>query len=120
MPKKELIASILKAVHSGFRYISDFDQYAEEDVWALPTKVGGDCEDFALACRKLVRAAGLESRLVICQIETGEVHCVLYVEDQYVMDNRWRYVPEMHQLPYVWLAASGLEAGDPWRAILSV
>lgn len=124
MQKKEQIASILAKVHSTFKYVTDVQQYGEREVWALPTEVGGDCEDFALACRKLVREAGIESRLALCCVETGEMHCVLLVDIRkyffkttYVLDNRFKVVRKKQRLPYRWLAASGLEAGQPWRAI---
>ena len=39
--------------------VGDRSQYGREEVWALPSPRGGDCEDLALLKKKLLIEAGL-------------------------------------------------------------
>ena len=45
-----------------------------------------DCDGFCLACRSLLRKAGIPSRLVYCEIENNG-HLVVEV-DGWILDNR--------------------------------
>lgn len=110
-------------VFRRFEYKYDHVQYDQEEKWVMPTEhfdgttsIVGDCEDFALACRKLCRDAGIETRLVVCLTETGEGHCVLECNG-WILDNRHRRVRSRDDLDYQWLAISGYDAGDDWHTI---
>lgn len=111
-------------VSSKFTYETDQDQYGVAEKWVMPgpeftggIPVTGDCEDFALACRKLCRDAGIRSRLVLCLLE-GEGHCVLEV-DGWILCNNQSSVRSRDNLTgeYQWWAISGYEPGDEWRLI---
>lgn len=114
-----LLSDILDRVHDGFTYVTDEEQYGEVESWDMPDdvdNVSDDCDGFALACRQLVREAGLESRLVICKTETGEGHMVLAVGN-YILDNRYNRVKlksTLERVGYEWVYVSGLEKGDLW------
>ena len=43
-----IATSINLRVNRTYREISDARQYKRREFWALPTALGGDCEDFAL------------------------------------------------------------------------
>jgi predicted transglutaminase-like cysteine proteinase len=121
----------LDQIHSEvfrkFKYEFDKDQYGMVEKWIMPDegfdgsqRIVGDCEDFALACRKLCRDRGITtSRLVVCMTETNEGHCVLEVNG-WILDNRRRHVvtrDELEQEGYKWVAISGYESGDNWHKI---
>lgn len=112
------IADIFHHVKRRFVYITDREQYQQEEKWVLPAGaiLNGDCEDFALACRALCREHGIQSRLVLCKVETGEMHCVLEC-DGLILDSRMKEVKKIDDLPYQWLAMSGYEKGEDWRVI---
>lgn len=77
-----------------------------------------DCDGFCLACRILLRKAGIPSRLVYCEIENNG-HLVVEV-DGWILDNRQRAVmPNTLLNDYVWMAISGYQSGDPWCRILN-
>ena len=111
----------------GFRYVSDQRQYDKIEDWRIPEDCGrvtGDCDDFAIACRSLLREKGhKESRLLFCLTENGGGHliCVL---GKMALDNRQRSPIEIETLAnrigYKFISISGTNPGDPWRTILSI
>lgn len=115
------LRKIHKSIHTGFEYVTDLQQYNFPEVWKIPDnpyKIKGDCEDFALGCRKLCRSIGLPTRLVICLTETGEGHCVLECNG-WILDNRYKKVMNRNRVNYTWKIISGFEAGEPWREIVN-
>lgn len=110
----------------GFRYVSDQRQYDKIEDWRIPEDldghVTGDCDDFAIACRSLLREKGHEPRLLFCLTENGGGHliCVL---GKMALDNRQRSPIEIETLAnrigYKFISISGTTPGDPWRTILS-
>lgn len=117
----------LKKVHSlvfkNFEYQTDKEQYGVIEKWVEPDtsyngrqKLVGDCEDFALHCRKLLREKGIKTRLVFCTVEDGSGHLVLEASG-FILDNReTRVVTNAHLMRkgYTFLKISGFESGDPW------
>ena len=107
-----------------FVYTPDSDQFNMPEYWMRPVEIPdppeilrGDRDDFALACRKQLRQAGINNnRLVFCYVETGGGHLVCEVEG-WILDNRQRQVMRRDDIPYAWLKISGYHSGDPWRRI---
>lgn len=118
---------IHRLVFDNFTYKTDKKQYGVIEHWVQPDdsydgtqKLVGDCEDFALHCRKLCRDANLKTRLVFCKDETGEGHLVLEC-DGLILDNRQRSVVTNTRLMkkgYEFISMSGYEPGEPWKEIL--
>jgi predicted transglutaminase-like cysteine proteinase len=125
---KTIARKIHKKVFSNFSYMTDLKQHGVEENWTMPDityngsqRFTGDCEDFALACRKLIREAGIKSRLVYCTVEDGEGHCVLEVNG-YILDNRQHNLVSNRTLVkkgYNFIAISGYESKDTWRKLNS-
>ena len=123
---KTIAKQIHKKVFSKFSYITDLEKYGVEEKWVMPDitfngtqKFTGDCEDFALACRKLIREAGIKSRLVYCVVEDGSGHCVLEVNG-YILDNRFPTLLSNTKLVkkgYKFIAISGYESGEDWKKL---
>lgn len=115
-------------VRYGFRYVSDQDQYDKIEDWRLPEdcdeRVTGDCDDFAIACRHLLREKGYDTpRLLLCLTENGGGHliCVL---GKMALDNRQTYPVEVETLAnrigYKFISISGTNPGDPWTKIAGI
>ena len=123
MTDKKILNKIFNLVKKNFTYDYDSSVYGVDEKWSVPdetydgtSKFKGDCEDFALACRKLCRDEGLDTRLVVCNTKAG-LHCVLECEG-WILDcssdsvlNRDSY----HD--YKWLYISGYQPGDRWHRI---
>ena len=83
---------------------------ASGDFWQVREKRGyGDCEDFALTLRKMLRAQFPEAtnafRIATAFTETGEYHAVLSIEtDQgtLICDIRYRRCQDWATMPYTW------------------
>ncbi|TXH13255.1 MAG: hypothetical protein E6R03_11695, partial [Hyphomicrobiaceae bacterium] len=114
-----------------FTYEHDIDKHGEWEHWGSPDeliamlaadgKVTGDCDDFALICRQILRFKNIPSRLVVCLAENGGGHLVCSPEGTgMVLDNRFERVmrrDELEHLGYQWVSMSGLERGEPWVKI---
>lgn len=119
----------LDAIHTTvlnhFTYKTDMDQYGVDEKWVMPsptyrgaTAIVGDCEDFALACRKLCRDSGLQTRLVVCSLR-GEGHCVLECQGWIMCCNQKHVMSRdvLQTQDYVWFYMSGYNANDAWHEI---
>jgi predicted transglutaminase-like cysteine proteinase len=89
------------------------------DLWR-DDAVAGDCEDYALAKRARLLAAGLPAgavRLATAALPLGELHAVLTVETDrgtLVLDNLVRDVVSMRALDYAWLRVEGTRGSLAW------
>ena len=125
MPTVSYLDSVILAfdeVSDGFRYVTDEEQHGRREDWRLPedcSEVTGDCDDFAIACRTVLKEHGYRARLLFCKAETGEGHliCVL---GKMALDNRMQSPVEIRSLikrGYTLVSVSGTQPGDPWREI---
>ena len=114
---------IFDRVMKGFRYVSDQTQYGVAEDWRFPEdfdNVVGDCDDFAIACRALLKEAGHECRLIFCRTENGGGHLICAI-GKLALDNRMKFVVEISYLVntrgYELVSVSGLNPGDQWHNI---
>jgi predicted transglutaminase-like cysteine proteinase len=81
-------------VNRAVAEVSDLHHHGREDVWSLAENGRGDCEDFALAKRRLLIERGWPSSVLLMTVvatASGEGHAVLTaVTDRgdFVLDNR--------------------------------
>jgi len=124
--KLQELKDLHRKMFKSFNYETDMDKYGEEEHWDIipeeykaGDKFSGDCENYALACRKVLRDAGWDNtRLIFCTLD-GMGHCVLEVEG-YVFDNRFETLSTKNYLEkkgYKWIAISGTEPGDKWHKL---
>jgi predicted transglutaminase-like cysteine proteinase len=124
MERLDELKEIHETMFKNFRYVTDKKKHGTVEHWEvipedfkLGDKWSSDCEDFAMAIRKICRDRNIDpTRLVVCFDETGEGHCVLEHEG-YVFDNRYATLVTkkfLEQQGYKWIAVSGPEPGDPW------
>ncbi|WP_119154283.1 transglutaminase-like cysteine peptidase [Caldimonas tepidiphila] len=110
-------------VNTATRYVSDEELYGRPEHWTI-ARGAGDCEDYALAKRAALLAAGADPahlRLATAWIASGEYHLVLIAttdRGEYVLDAR-------HPFPMVRqdLEAQGyrwhlVEEAGRWFAVL--
>lgn len=119
----DILNNIHRSAFRKFKYETDQLQYSELEKWVMPDefydgsqKFKGDCEDFALHCRKLCDDVGIKTRLVYCMTEDNEGHLVLEHKG-YVLDNRQIKVVYRDDLNYKWISISGYNPGDDWHEI---
>lgn len=127
----DLLEKKLNEIHwlvlSNFTYKTDKELHDVSEHWVQPDesydgtqKLIGDCEDFALHCRKLCRDNNLKTRLVYCKDETRSGHLVLECNG-FIIDNRQKSVVTNTYLikkGYKFISISGYEPGEPWKEIL--
>lgn len=120
-----LAKAVNTSVNATVREVSDRRQYGREDVWALPTATGGDCEDFALAKKKRLIEAGLPpaSLLIATALDRKRnPHAVLVLRTgagDYVLDNLTGRVLPWRETGYSFLMMQNPEAPRLWDAILA-
>jgi predicted transglutaminase-like cysteine proteinase len=114
---------VFNRVKDGFTYVSDMEQYGTKEDWRFPENVDnfeGDCDDFAIACRMLLKQKGHECRLLFCRTETGGGHLICAI-GKFALDNRMKFPVELTYLTqtkkYTLLSVSGLNPGDAWHNI---
>ena len=118
------VFDVHKKVLSGFHYVSDEIHHPESiDDWRIPEdceRVTGDCDDFAIACRVLLREKGYESRLLFCLTENDGGHLICML-GKMALDNRQPRPIEVESLVrhigYTLISVSGWNPGDEWRKI---
>lgn len=97
-------------VNNRITYRLDADHYGRDDYWAYPTNNIGDCEDYALAKRRELIAAGWPASALLmatARSENGEGHAVLVArtnKGDFILDNRHARVMPWRALPYKWVA----------------
>lgn len=118
-----LAQRINRAVNDEVRQISDFRQYGREDVWALPTARGGDCEDFVLEKKRRLIEAGLPAgALLIATVldrhRKGHAVLVFRTRSQdFVLDNLTDRVLPWHRTGYSYLRMQNPRAQWNWDVI---
>ena len=114
---------VFERIKDGFTYVSDEEQYGTKEDWRFPESydnLTGDCDDFAIACRKLLKEKGHECRLLLCKTENGGWHLICTI-GKFALDNRMKFPVELTYLTgvqgYTLSSVSGLEPGDEWHNI---
>ncbi len=121
-PKDTLKATLIRIHHRVRKHFVERREQVER--WRMPPDnytgeqlILDDCDGFCLAVRKLLRDAGIASRLVYCEIN-GMGHLVVEVQG-WILDNRQStVVPNSLLKDYRWLRISGFEPGEPWREVI--
>jgi len=113
------------AVNRQVREIRDTAQYRREEVWALPTSRGGDCEDFALLKKRELIARGIApERLLIATVldRKRQSHAVLVLRTDrgdYVLDNLTNRILHWKRTGYTFLRMQNPDAPHAWDAVFA-
>lgn len=121
-----LLENIFKQVKERFIYKKDIEVWDTIEHWEsykeIPDEgyIVGDCDCFALACRKECRKLNIPSRLVFCKVNINNLwlgHLVLE-SCGFIFDCNKNDVVSKNQLSYKWVSISGYASGDPWHSLL--
>ncbi|MEM7075533.1 MAG: transglutaminase-like cysteine peptidase [Pseudomonadota bacterium] len=125
----ETVIRLAKAVNARVNKatveITDRRQYGREEVWAMPTARGGDCEDFALAKKYELVSRGVpsESLLIATVLDRNlENHAVLILRTKrgdLVLDNLTSKVLPWRQTGYTFLKLQNPNALATWHAVIA-
>jgi predicted transglutaminase-like cysteine proteinase len=123
----DLLDTVNRDVNNSVTQVTDIDGFGVVENWRIPninsfTRDIGDCEDFALAKRKvLMERYGFNRNALSISVlrrPQGDVHAVLMVRTSYgdyVLDNLERDVLPWHKTGYQWLKKQSF--GNPSRWI---
>jgi predicted transglutaminase-like cysteine proteinase len=124
-----LLDSVNRNVNNNVTQVTDMDGFGVAENWRLPdvnSFVGdiGDCEDFALAKRKiLIENYGFNRNALSMSVlrrPQGDVHAVLMVRTaygDYVLDNLERDVLPWHKTGYQWLKKQAFGKPNQWVSL---
>ena len=126
-PKEALsVASkVNNTVNARVRAISDRQQYGAEEVWDLPTRRGGDCEDFALLKKKHLVEAGFppEDLLIATVLDRNRgAHAVLVLRTasgDFVLDNLKNKIHPWRATGYSFLRMQNPRRPNQWVAVFA-
>lgn len=124
-----LLSSVNNEVNNSITQISDMDGFGVVENWRIPdvnSFVGdiGDCEDFALAKRKiLVDRYGFNRNalsMAVLRRSDGDIHAVLMVRTSYgdyVLDNLDKDVRPWHKTGYQWIKKQAFGNPSEWISL---
>jgi predicted transglutaminase-like cysteine proteinase len=122
MNVKPVLNIIHKKTLNRFIYKTDEELWFMKEHWEAPDELPdegpliGDCDCFALSCRKQLRAKNIPNRLVLCGVYQGSKmigHLVTEVQG-WILDCRQTRVMANTELHYEWISMSGYHKNDPW------
>jgi predicted transglutaminase-like cysteine proteinase len=114
------LVQVNNVVNSAITAITDEDYYQVAEYWAYPDDGYGDCEDFALAKRKALIAAGWNpSTLLVTVVREakGTGHAVLMVRTDrgdLVLDNQDGRILVWNETPYTYLKRQSQADAGQW------
>lgn len=106
--------------NSAITPVTDQDYYNVAELWAFPTDGYGDCEDFALAKRQALIAAGWPASTLMMTVvreANGNGHAVLMVRTDrgdLVLDNQQGLIKLWTETPYTYLKRQSQADAGRW------
>jgi predicted transglutaminase-like cysteine proteinase len=119
----KLLATTNEVVNAAIWPEDDQKHYGHGEYWTIPTDGYGDCEDVALAKRKALLAAGLQSdvlRLAVVQTRRRETLAVLTVvtdKGDFVLDNLRPDVVSWSKAGYDLIGRQDPELPSGWASL---
>lgn len=106
--KFALLKTVNFAVNNLVKYKSDPENYGRPEYW-VEAHESGDCEDYALRKRKMLRGLGWPAEdlnIAVCYTEDNQLHAVLvatFENTDYVLDNRANVIWKWSECNYKWV-----------------
>ncbi len=126
MPSEQemkLVKQINRRVNASTREVTDQSQYKTRELWALPTSLGGDCEDFALLKKRDLIKAGIDPRklLIATVLDTRRnSHAVLVFrssQGDLVLDNLTNRIKPWSETRYLFLRMQDPKQPRRWVGV---
>ena len=120
-----VIRTINSQANRTVRPVSDMQQYRIAERWAMPTKRGGDCEDYAIYKKhELIRAGFPPEQLLIATVldRKRQSHAVLVVRtggQDIVLDNLTDRIVSWQKTGYTFLRMQDPQQPHRWRSGLA-
>ncbi len=118
-----MVGDINKKINGRVRSVSDQAQYKKREVWALPTRKGGDCEDFALLKKRELIALGIDpSRLLLATVfdRRQGAHAVLVLRTEggdLILDNLTNKIQPWRATQYTFMRMQNPQKPTTWVAV---
>lgn len=105
-----LVNRINRGRNRAIRHVADQRLYGRDDHWTIPSDddLRGDCEDFVLAKRADLIAAGVPAEtlsIAIVETASGEAHAVLLIasdQGEFVLDSLSPWIARWDRVAYRW------------------
>ncbi|MDF3062186.1 MAG: transglutaminase family protein cysteine peptidase [Microvirga sp.] len=110
------IVSVNRRVNARIKPTTDKAHWNVVDRWDFPDDGQGDCEDYQLLKRKMLRERGLPQRAMRMTVvidELNEGHAVLMIRSDrgdYILDNKTNAVLPWDQTGYVYVKREGQDS----------
>lgn len=124
-PDLDLVRAVNRAVNRKTRALSDRRQYGSDEVWALPTSSGGDCEDIVLLKKLELVSQGFppEALLIATVLDRRRMsHAVLVLRTgdvDLVLDNLRDQILPWRKTGYSFMRMQNPSAPHRWDAVLA-
>ncbi len=113
---------INRMVNKAIKPVTDYEAHGVSELWTVPV-TKGDCEDYALLKRRLLRAQGWpESSLLLTVVrdERGDGHAVLTLrtaQGDFVADNKTNEILSWNQTPYSYVMRQSYLNPQNWMRL---
>jgi predicted transglutaminase-like cysteine proteinase len=117
------INRINRQINRQVRHVADQVLHSQPDYWTLPVGSEGDCEDYVLAKRTALIAAGVPAEalsIAIVQTRQGETHAVLLLASdrgEFVLDSLSPWVTRWDRVDYRWRERQAPGNGFDWISV---
>lgn len=117
------VRKINRAANSAIQPVTDLDQYAVAEHWALPGAQGGDCEDYAMFKKQALIEAGVSAdRLLLAVVldRRDEPHAVLVLRTDggdFVLDNVTNRILPWGRTGYTFISMQNPENPAGWVTV---
>ena len=107
------LVKVNRWVNETVKPLTDQEHWGVIEKWSLPTDGYGDCEDYQLLKRKLLRERGLPQRAMRMTVvidELNEGHAVLMIRTDrgdYILDNKTNAVLPWDETGYIYVKREG-------------
>lgn len=121
----DIVNQVNRKANRTVRAISDQQQYRTAERWALPSKRGGDCEDYALYKKlELIKAGFAADQLLIATVldRRGGSHAVLVLrtgKQDLVLDNLTNTIKPWQKTGYTFLRLQNPENPRQWVSVFA-
>jgi predicted transglutaminase-like cysteine proteinase len=119
----QIVKRVNRKINRTTREVTDQSQYRTVERWALPTRRGGDCEDFALLKKRDLIRAGIDpSKLLIATVldTRRNAHAVLVYRSaagDLVLDNLTNTIKPWSDTRYLFLRMQDPRQPENWVGV---